>query len=186
MTIYSKIYFYGGAANEKNASIPANNIQTQWNAANGAVMYQGKEYKNVQFVILYEVVPEERAALLAKNNTGENFDPQMNFARIESGKENKDLNNAFDPDRNTKGGNSFFFLAEDIVEGNTSQAHEYGHGLGLTIHDNEVGLNYDPTIERAQGQPGIMTTLHSLVEGAYREMERPRRLYMIKLGDLLK
>jgi len=159
MTIYSKIYFYGGSANNKTASIAANNIQKQWTAANGTVTYQGQEYKNVNHVVTYEVVSEARAQFLAKNNTGENFDPQVNFARVESKQVAGDIPNQVTGEKGQAGDNSMFLIAEDIYDGNTSQSHEYGHSLGIGTHD--------ASFQKVEGQPGIMTTVQSLVEGQY-------------------
>ncbi|HEX7845452.1 MAG TPA: RHS repeat-associated core domain-containing protein [Chitinophagaceae bacterium] len=177
MTIYSKIYFYGGSANKNTASIAAGNIQKQWNAANGTITYQGQEYKNVNHVVTYEVVSEERAQFLAKNNTGENFDPQVNFARVESKQVAGDIPNQVTGEKGHAGDNSMFLIAEDIYDGNTSQAHEYGHTLGLSTHD--------ANLQKVEGQPGIMTTVQSLVEGQYTMTGKPSEVVNGKIVNPL-
>lgn len=177
MTIYSKIYFYGGSANNQNAAIAANNIQKQWTAANGTVTYQGQEYKNVNYVVTYEVVSEQKAQLLAKSNTGENFDPQVNFARVESKKVAGDIPNQVTREKGKAGDNSMFFIAEDIYDGNTSQSHEYGHALGLATHD--------ASFEKGEGRPGIMTTIQSLVEGQYTVNGKPTEIVNNKIVNPL-
>src|SRR5690606_13851958 len=122
--------FYGGAATPELANQAAKNIQTQWTNAHGTVTFKGKEYKDVKFVVSAKVVSEKVAKYRAESNAGNTYDPRLNFARIEN------VNDEVTPnvfDGSSKGGNSFFFRADDIVEGNTSQAHEMGHGFGL-IH----------------------------------------------------
>lgn len=51
----------------------------------------------------------------------------------------------------------FFLRAQDIYEGNTSQSHEFGHGLGLP----HVASGYIP------GQPSIMSTINNTVDPKY-------------------
>jgi RHS repeat-associated protein len=165
LTIYSKIYYYGGSATKDAAKTASENIQTQWNAAHATMTFNGVEYKDVQFKIFYEVVSEADATRIASANKGESYDPSINFARIESRAVAGNIDNRFDPSNETKGGNSFFLLAEDIKAGNTSQSHEFGHGLGLTMHDNNVS--------KVEGQPGIMTTVFSLVSGDYSTTGKP-------------
>jgi hypothetical protein len=82
--IYAHILFYGGAATPELANTAAQNIQTQWTNANGTVIFKGKEYTNVQFVVTGEVVSEKVAQYRAQANKLDNYNPRLNFARIEN------------------------------------------------------------------------------------------------------
>ncbi len=159
LTIYSNIVFYGGAATPQLANQAAKNIQTQWTNANGTVTFQGKEYTNVNFVVTAKAVSEQKAQNMAAANKGDNYDPRLNFARIES-RNDVPKNTANRVAGEVPGGdNSMFLLAEDIRPEGTSQAHEMGHGFGLGIHVNEG--------ERFMGVPRIMTTRNTLVDKDY-------------------
>ena len=158
LIIYSDFLFYGGAANAKLANQTAKNIQTQWTNANGTVTFQGKEYKNVQFVVTAKVVEESYATLMAELNKGDNYDPRLNFARIES-KANLPQNTPNRVVGHWNGDNSVFLLAEDITETSTNQSHEYGHMSGIGKHIS--------SFERFLGPPRIMTTIQTAVDEKY-------------------
>lgn len=166
--VYSDFLFYGGAATAELGSQAAYNIQTQWNDAHGKMTYLGVEYQNVRFVVTSKIVSETDAKNAAIANTGEWYNPRLNFGRIEWRSDvEKATGDKEDYSRENQasllgnyiaGDNSFFFLADDICPGNTSQAHEYGHGLGNS-HSSDG--------KHVSGQPDIMSTLRSLVEGNY-------------------
>lgn len=156
--IYSDILFYGGAATPQLANAAASNMAKQWTNANGTVTFKGTEYRNVTFVVTAKVVSEETAKNRADANQGENFDPRLNFARIESKTTAPGVPNQV-TGTNAGGDNSFFLLAEDIYPENTSQAHEYGHGVGIMRHVSSG--------QRFSGQPRIMTTIQTLVDAPY-------------------
>ncbi len=172
--IRSHMVYYGGAANEKLAKTATENIQTQWNVSGGKVMFNGKEYPAV-FKLTYEVTTVENAK--AKMEVNENksdatntkpLDPSLNFVRIES----KDClpqdskNTMTGANGSTGGDNSFFFISEDIQPGNTSQAHEYGHGLGLTHEGGAKATTY-------HGVPHIMVTTVNAVDKEYTRDGQP-------------
>jgi len=156
LTIYSDVYFYGGASTGKLAATAANNMQSEWSAAHGTVTFQGKEYHNVQYKVTAHNVSEKTAQQMAAANQGEGYDPRMNFARIENGSGVENRVAGGDPD----GDNSMFLRAEDIYDGGTSQAHEMGHGYGMGLHVEGV----------VHGQPRIMTTINSIVDDVYRDV----------------
>ena len=87
---------------------------------------------------------------MASNNVGGNYNPQLNFVRIE------DLPNV-NSEATQPGDNSFFLNARDVDNGSTG-AHEMGHGLGL---------KHDPDGTSILGQPDIMATVLNLVGAAY-------------------
>jgi hypothetical protein len=70
-----------------------------------------------------------------------------------------------------------FLIAEEIYDGNTSQSHEYGHELGLGTHD--------ASFQKVEGQPGIMTTIQSLVEGQYTVNGKPTEIVNGKIVNPL-
>jgi hypothetical protein len=156
LIIYSHILFYGGAATVELANKAANNIQTQWTSANGTVTFKGKEYNNVQFVVTAEVVSEKTAQFRAESNQGDNYNPRINFARIESKGEVGNIANQF-AGESLGGDNSMYLLAEDIVDGNTSQSHEMGHTFGISKHFED----------RHCGIPRIMNTINTKVDKQY-------------------
>jgi hypothetical protein len=57
------------------------------------------------------------------------------------------------------GSNSGYFLSENLYEGSTTAAHEYGHTLGL---DHPIFLDI-----RGQGVPGIMYPRGTLVDPSF-------------------
>jgi hypothetical protein len=57
------------------------------------------------------------------------------------------------------GSNSGYFLLENLYEGSTTAAHEYGHTLGLD-HPSFLDI-------RGQGVPGIMYPRGTLVDPSY-------------------
>lgn len=159
LTIYSHLKVYGSKATKELANKAAANMQKQWSNAKGTVTYKGVVYKDVKFVVTSEVVSEARAAFDAKRNQGENYDPQLNFVRIESRKEVGRKDNQVTGEMGKAGDNSMYLLAEDIQDGNTTQSHEMGHGFGLMYHVAEG--------ERFKGPPRIMTTVNTLVDAEY-------------------
>ena len=120
ITIYSKLYFYGSAANSELSKKIATGIASQWNGANAKYEIDGVEY-SVKFRISYETVSVKRAKELAKNNT----DPKNNFIRVARGPKGK---SSFTLGK----GNSFWFNVNDDLENSTTPSHEFGHGLGLS------------------------------------------------------
>jgi hypothetical protein len=159
LTIYSNVVFYGGAATPKRAEQAAKNMQSAWTNAHGSVTFKGVEYHDVKFVVTAKVVTERQAKSMAAANKGDNYDPRLNFARIESAKD-LPANAANQVAGRASGGdNSMLLIAEDIRPENTSQAHEMGHGYGLTSHES--------SFKRFNGQPSIMTTIQTAVDGQY-------------------
>lgn len=82
-----------------------------------------------------------------------NTDPRQNFFRIEEFA----LGNISFVDG--IGSNSGYFKRENLYEGSTTAAHEFGHGLGL---DHPAALDI-----RGQGRPGIMYPRGTWVDPAY-------------------
>jgi hypothetical protein len=159
LVIYSTFLFYGNAVSDDLAKQATNNIQSQWNDAQGTVNFNGVTYTDVQFVVTYKIVSEQEAQSRAQKNVGDNYDPRLNFARIEERANLVDGMNRITGEMGKSGDNSFLFVADDIRAGSTSQSHEQGHGFGLWGHVS--------SFELYTGVPNIMTTIHTLVESDY-------------------
>jgi hypothetical protein len=152
VVIKSHIYFYGTKAVDATAAQVKETIEKIWNNAQGTVKI-GKKTYCVKVEITYDIVSQAEAAKKALTN-GE--DALNNFVRIES--------------RTTAGndsrmnGNSGIFIAENIGNGSTEVAHEWGHSLGwYDAQDAHVGLTRRGTHDfrgyNKEGvhYPGIMT-----------------------------
>jgi len=90
----------------------------------------------------------------------QNLDPRNNYFRIE---EFAHGNISF---VDGLGCNSGYFKLENLYQGSTTAAHEYGHTLGLD-HPQDLDL-------RGKGVPGIMYPRGTLVDPQYQyEPEKP-------------
>ncbi|WP_082482122.1 DUF6443 domain-containing protein [Flavobacterium sp. Leaf359] len=160
VTISSTMYFYGGGASKQQATDTAANIQKLWNAAGGTIDIDGITYA-VQFAISGEYVSENDAKEMAKNN-GDNA--QNNFVRVENGS----AWDATSPQPKSSfydtPGNSGFLLSYELSNGSTD-AHEFGHGLGWYEAGEADGGRHDATIDN--GVPGIMSPRGTPVSDQY-------------------
>ena len=153
ITVTSHIDFYGGKASTAIAKQTADNIQSQWNAANATVKIDNVEY-NVRFSVTGTYRTD-----LTQSEVAANTDIKNNYVRIE--------------DKNSEGvsymsnnGNTGFFQYNNIEGANsTTGSHEYGHGLGLW-QGTDDGHPPDHDIT-GQGQPGIMYARGTLVDPQY-------------------
>ncbi|MBI4931482.1 MAG: peptidase M10 [Bacteroidetes bacterium] len=153
LTITSNITFYGSSASLALATQTANDIQTKWNAAGGKVSIGGTEY-NVLFSVTGEYKPGLTPAEVAKNT-----DIKQNFVRVEETAAGNISSYDF-------AGNSGYFLLSNIQgAGTTTEAHEYGHGLGLV--PGTEGYHPEDLDLRGEGQPGIMYPRGTLVDAPY-------------------
>jgi hypothetical protein len=147
IAVYSHIITYGTEANEELTERIRNEIETMWNEPN-AILYSGGEAYNLRFVITAETKPA-----ITELEVLQNTDPRNNYFRIEKFA----LGNiSFVDGLNC---NSGYFLLENLYEGSTTAAHEYGHTLGLD-HPKHLDI-------RGQGVPGIMYPRGTLVDAPY-------------------
>ena len=144
LLIVSHIVTYGNAANEALTMQIRNEIETMWNEPQGKVFFNVGHYL-VQFRISAEYKPGITPEEILSND-----DPRNNYFRIEAFAHG---NISF---VDGLGCNTGYFKLENLYEGSTTAAHEYGHTLGLK-HPTELDL-------RGKGVPGIMYPRGTLVD----------------------
>lgn len=149
------MYFYGGGASKQQATDTAANIQKLWNAAGGTIDIDGVAY-SVQFAISGEYVSEQDATDMAKNN-GSNA--ENNFVRVEDGSQLSFKSSFYETP-----GNSGYYIGSELKNGSTD-AHEYGHGLGWYEAGEADGGRHDATVDN--GVPGIMSPRGTSVSDQY-------------------
>lgn len=142
--ISSHIITYGELADDTITKRIGNEIETMWNEPHGTISFDYKIY-HVSFRITAEcksnIDPEEIMA---------NDDPLNNYFRIA---EKAHGNISF---VDGLGCNTGYFQFDNLYEGSTTAAHEYGHTLGLD-HPTDLDI-------RGQGRPGIMYPRGTLVD----------------------
>lgn len=147
LLIHSHIITYGNAANAALTEMIRDEIETMWNQPKGMVRIDD-EALLVQFSITAQFHPELTALEIY-----ENLDPRNNYFRIE---EFAHGNISFVDQINC---NTGYFKLENLYQGSTTAAHEYGHTIGLVHpHDSDY---------RGKGVPGIMHPRGTLVDAQY-------------------
>jgi hypothetical protein len=144
LTIYSHIITYGNAADTAVTERIREEIENMWNEPQGSVFIDGA-MRQVVFRISSTHMPS-----LTPFDIFENLDPRNNYFRIEAFVHG---NISF---VDGIGCNTGYFLLENLYQGSTTAAHEYGHTLGL-LHPSDLDL-------RGKGQPGIMYPRGTLVD----------------------
>lgn len=145
--ILSHIITYGNAADETITERIRDEIETMWNEPNGFVLVNGDKHL-VQFCITAEYLPNTAPEEIMANDN-----PRNNYFRIE---EFAHGNISF---VDGLGCNTGYFKLENLYQGSTTAAHEYGHTLGLE-HPSELDL-------RGKGVPGIMYPRGTLVDSEF-------------------
>ncbi len=145
--IRSHIITYGTAASEELTDRIRGEIEEMWNEPKATVVIKGVPHP-VQFNITAALAPQ-----LQPIDVISNTDPRNNYFRIEPSA----IGNISFVDG--IGCNTGYFLEENLYEGSTTAAHEYGHSIGLN-HPRMLDL-------RGQGIPGIMYPRGTLVDASY-------------------
>src|SRR6476619_8456457 len=144
LIIHAHLITYGNAATEALTGQIREEIETMWNEPQGMVFLKSLPLR-VQFRVTAAYRPD-----LGELEVYQNTDPRNNYFRIE---EFAHGNISF---VDGIGSNSGYFKLENLYQGSTTAAHEFGHTLGLD-HPNIMDL-------RGQGTPGIMYPRGTLVD----------------------
>ena len=147
IVIHSHIITYGNAADGSLSAQIRDEIETMWNEPKAIIDIGNREFY-VEFRISAEVKKE-----ITELEVLQNTNPRNNYFRVE---EFVHGNISF---VDGLGCNTGYFLLENLYEGSTTAAHEYGHTLGLN-HPVHLDL-------RGQGIPGIMYPRGTLVDPHY-------------------
>lgn len=144
LLISSHIITYGNAADSLITERIRTEIETMWNEPRGTIRYNGSRYK-VWFKITAQHLPDIQPEDILGNDN-----PLNNYFRIE---EMAYTNISF---VDGLGSNTGYFQLDNLYEGSTTAAHEYGHTLGLN-HPENLDI-------RGEGRPGIMYPRGTLVD----------------------
>lgn len=136
LLVRSHLVTYGEGADATVTERIRSEIENMWNEPQ-AFVWMNRVHYRVQFEITAQSkkdIPELEIL--------QNTDPRNNYFRIE------DLVHGNISFVDGIGCNTGYFLLENLYDGSTTAAHEYGHTLGLP-HPKDLDL-------RGQGTPGIM------------------------------
>jgi hypothetical protein len=147
LIIYSHIITYGNAADTVLTELIRDEIETMWNEPKGMITIDN-EVILVRFAITAEFRPD-----MTQEEIMENTDPRNNYFRIE------EFSSGHISFVDGCGCNTGYFKLDNLTQGSTTAAHEYGHTIGLD-HPTQLDI-------RGQGVPGIMYPRGTLVDAQY-------------------
>lgn len=144
LLIRSHIITYGFAAGSDITARLCAEIQSLWNEPATPIRIKGMAVR-----VFFQITGEWHPAL-QEMDVVSNTDPVLNFFRLE---EKSPHRMSF---VDAVGCNTGLFLLENLYEGSTTAAHEYGHS---------IGLRHPPQLDyRGKGVPGIMCPRGTLVD----------------------
>jgi hypothetical protein len=155
ITITTQLLVYGTAASQQVAIAIAKNIQNHWNAPKAIATIDGVHYK-VVFKIKGQCYQS-----LQPNWINNNLDQKLFFIRVEQDVAHLGVSLMDGVCSNT----GFFKISNVAYKGASTEAHEYGHALGLWPGTND-GHPTDLD-QRGKGKPGIMYPRGSWVDAQY-------------------
>jgi hypothetical protein len=144
ITIHSHIITYGNTADTILTERIRDEIETMWNEPNATLTMHDESFQ-----IVFRITAETKKEV-SELDVLQTTDPRINYFRIE---EYVNGNISF---VDGIGCNTGHFKLENLYEGSTTAAHEYGHTLGLD-HPKILDL-------RGKGVPGIMYPRGTLVD----------------------
>jgi hypothetical protein len=142
--ISSHIITYGSEATEEVTERIRKEIETMWNEPKAFIYLQNDYYK-----IIFRITAQIKKDI-SELEILQNTDPRNNYFRIEKFAQGSI---SF---VDGLGCNTGYFLLENLYDGSTTAAHEYGHTLGLD-HPDILDI-------RGEGVPGIMYPRGTLVD----------------------
>ena len=147
ITIRSHIITYGNESDGIIAERMRLEIENMWNEPRAQVNIDATPYR-----IIFEISAETKKDI-NQLEVISNVDPRNNYFRIEKFVHG-DISFV-----DGLGCNTGYFKLDNLYEGSTTAAHEYGHTLGLD-HPRFLDI-------RGQGVPGIMYPRGTLVDPPY-------------------
>ncbi len=145
--IHSHIITYGHAATPQLTEQIRDEIETMWNEPQASIHLQSNS-----LIVRFKITAEFRHHI-SDLEVYQNDNPRNNYFRIE---EFALGNISFVDGINC---NSGFFKLENLYQGSTTAAHEYGHTIGLD-HPKDLDI-------RGKGIPGIMYPRGTLVDAQF-------------------
>ncbi len=152
--IKSTVIIYGGAANNKVAKNIAKNISVFWNKPKATAQINGVNYRII-FKIKGIYHPHLNAKIVSDNRDQKNY-----FIRVEP-----EISLGVSLMDGVCSNTGFFKISNVAYKGASTEAHEYGHALGL-IPNTATGHPEDLDL-RGQGSPGIMHPRGTWVDPKY-------------------
>ncbi len=147
LVLHSHIITYGNAADVDITEYIRKEIEMMWNEPEALVRIKDKELR-----LIFQITSNFHPTITPEE-IFENTDPRNNYFRIEEFA----MGNISFVDG--LGCNTGYFKRDNLYDGSTTAAHEYGHTLGLEHPDN---LDI-----RGSGMPGIMYPRGTIVDSAY-------------------
>jgi hypothetical protein len=147
LILHANIITYGNAADEAVTERIRSEIETMWNEPRAMVRINDRLLE-LEFRIQADIVSDIDPYTVVSN-----LDPRNNYFRIEE----KSFHNISFVDG--LGCNTGYFQYDNLYEGSTTAAHEFGHTIGL---EHPFDLDY-----RGYGVPGIMYPRGTLVDPPY-------------------
>ncbi|HLO82578.1 MAG TPA: hypothetical protein VK166_16550 [Chitinophagaceae bacterium] len=144
LVFHARIITYGNAADELVTERIRSEIESMWNEPQASVKINNMML-DLEFRIEADII---RA--IAPVDVVSNLDPRNNYFRIEE----RSVHNISFVDG--LGCNSGYFQYDNLYEGSTTAAHEFGHTIGL---EHPMDLDF-----RGYGVPGIMYPRGTLVD----------------------
>jgi hypothetical protein len=147
LIIHSRIITYGNAADEAVTAAIRKEIEDMWNGPKAVV-----RIKHIDYRVVFRISSVYNPSLIPEDIFG-NTDPVNNYFRIE---EFAATHVSFVDGLKC---NTGYFKRDNLQDGSTTAAHEYGHTLGLD-HPRILDI-------RGKGKPGIMYPRGTIVDADY-------------------